>query len=31
MMIKDLHVTFSKSSYRWLPLWLQTKKSLKEH
>jgi len=25
MMIKELHVTFSKSSYR-LPLWLQTKK-----
>jgi hypothetical protein len=30
MMIKDLHVTFSKSSYRWFPLWLQTKKILKK-
>ncbi len=30
MMIKDLHVTFSKSSYRWFPLWLQTKKNPKK-
>jgi hypothetical protein len=26
VMIKDLHRTFTKSSYGWLPIWLQTKK-----
>jgi hypothetical protein len=29
-MIKDLHVTFNKSSYRWFPLWLLTKKNPKK-